>query len=124
MSLSYRRMLVGVAAAVTLVACGGAGESGSPTTDEPAPPQPPAEEDGFDAERSQELAEAYLGVAEEQVEETVMVRIMRRGEESFAGTMDLRPGRFNLELDEDEEGVYRVSRVVVERDDGGPLVVE
>ena len=113
--------------AVLLVGCGEIddGEPGAePAPDAPEAPEEPEEADGFDRERSRELAEGYLGVAEEDVEETVMVRILRRGDEQFAGTMDLRPGRFNLELDPDDEGVYRVTRVVVETEDGEDLVVE
>ena len=121
---TQRRVAAGLVAALLLVACGAA-EEGEPVS-EPAPegPEVPQEEDGFDRERSRELAEGYLGVAEEDVEETVMVRILRRGDEQFAGTMDIRPGRFNLELDPDEDGVYRVTRVVVETEEGEDLVVE
>jgi len=38
--------------------------------------------------------------------------------------MDLRPGRCNLELDAAGDGVYRVSRIIVENDQGESLVVE
>ena len=119
-----RGVVAGLLAAALLLGCGAA-EDGAPGA-EPAPPDPeaPEEVEGFDPERSRELAEGYLGVAEEDVEETVMVRILRRGDEQLAGTMDLRPGRFNLELDEDDDGVYRVTRVVVETEDGEDLVVE
>ncbi len=113
--------------ATVLVACGADDAvefGGDPGGGAPTAPEAPEEADGFDPERSRELAEGYLGVAEEDVEETMMVRILRRGEERFAGTMDLRPGRFNLELDADEDGVYRVSRVVVETAEGEDLVVE
>lgn len=106
-----RGVLVGVLATGLLLACGAA-EEVEPGTQ------------GFDPERSRELAEEYLGVAEEEVEETGMVRILRRGGERFAGTMDLRPGRLNLELDEDDDGVYRISRVVVETEEGEDIVVE
>lgn len=110
-------LVVVLALGAALVACGDV---------EPAPsgaaPEAPDPDAGFDADRSLAQAEAYLGVAEADVEETVMVRILRRGDEQLAGTMDLRPGRLNLELDEDSEGTYRVTRVVVETDDGSVVV--
>ena len=71
-----------------------------------------------------ERAESLLGRSEDAVEESATVRIMRRGDEQLLGTMDLRPGRLNLELDE-VDGEYRVTRVVVEVPDGeDELVVE
>jgi hypothetical protein len=114
-----RTMLVlsALLTALTLAACGGDG-GGEETTG----PIPPDEGMGFDEEVSVERARTYLGAAETDVEESPMVRIMRRGDESFAGTMDLRPGRLNLELDEDDEGVFRVTRVLVETTDGEVVV--
>jgi hypothetical protein len=40
--------------------------------------------------------------------------------------MDLRPGRQNLELDDDSTGTYVVTRIVVETPEGGDddLVIE
>lgn len=105
------------ALALAVTACGN-GDDGT----QGQAPAPPDEATGFDEEASIAGARAYLGVAEADVEETVMVRIMRRGEEHLAGTMDLRPGRFNLELDEDDAGVYRVTRVLVETEDGQRVV--
>lgn len=103
---------------VGLAACGTEDPAGS------AAPTPPDPDSAFDPVVSRELAEGYLGVAESDVTEAAMVRIVRRGDEQLAVTMDLRPGRLNLELDADGEDVYRVSRVVVETDDGEDLVVE
>ena len=108
-----------------LAACG----DGDPTpAPDPVAPQVPDDEQGFDPEASPAQARSFLGVSEDDVEvaiaDTTMVRIMRRGDEQFAGTMDLRPGRLNLELDPDEDGTYRVSRVVVETEDGADLVIE
>lgn len=104
-----------------LAACG----TGDP---EPAAPEVPGDEQGFDPEASPDQARSFLGVSEDDVEaaitDTTMVRIMRRGDEQLAGTMDLRPGRLNLELDPDEDGTYRVTRIVVETEDGADLVIE
>lgn len=113
-------LLVAVMTAFALAACGGGPEDGE--GDLGGAPIPPEESMGFDEADSLERARSYLGVAEDDVEESAMVRILRRGEEHFAGTMDLRPGRFNLELDEDDDGVYRVTRVVVETPDGEVVV--
>lgn len=110
-----------------LTACGNADSAPAPPP-EPADPQVPDEAQGFDPDLSPAQARSFLGVSEAEVEaaiaDTVMVRIMRRGDEQFAGTMDLRPGRLNLELDPDEDGTYRVSRVVIETEDGSDLVIE
>lgn len=118
-SSSRSRLIV----AVLLLAFGAAllscGDDPAPTGAAPEAPDPDA---GFDADRSPAQAEAYLGVAEADIEETVMVRIARRGEEQFPGTMELRPGRLSLELDEDADGTYRVTRVVLETDDGSMVI--
>lgn len=117
-------------AAALLAACGQGQEN------EPAPPPDVGEilpvEDhevdlwaDFDRDRSREDAERLLGLDEADVTETPERRIVRRGDEHFAVTMDLRPGRQNVELDDDGSGTYVVTRVVVEVPDGeDPLVVE
>ena len=71
---TQRRVAAGLVAALLLVACGAA-EEGEPVS-EPAPegPEAPQEEDCFDRERSRELAEGYLGVAEAWLEQNVGVR--------------------------------------------------
>ncbi len=80
--------------------------------------------EAFDRDGARERAESLLGLREDEVEESESVRIMRRGDEQLPGTMDLRPGRLNLELDE-VDGEYRVTRIVVEVPDGeDELVVE
>ena len=53
-----------------------------------------------------------------------MVRIARRGEEFLPTTLDIRPGRCNVEMDEDDDGVYRVTRIIIENDQDASLVVE
>jgi hypothetical protein len=113
-------MVTGALAAVLLAGCGGTAADSQEVS---APPPPDANEP-FDPEASEELAEQWLGVAEEDIEETEMLRIARRGEEFFPATMDLRPGRFNVELDEDEDGTYRVTRIIIESDQGESIVVE
>jgi hypothetical protein len=124
-------MLLGCGATGEVAAGGsapGAGQEHQPAPDETGTPEAPEETDDpfgdFDREASREQAESYLGVAEEDVEETGMVRIVRRGEERYMVTMDLRPGRLNLELDDDGSGTYLVTRVVVEVPDDDELVVE
>lgn len=121
MSLLDRKVLAGMLIVVLALSCGEATIDGEGANDVPPPPEGDAP---FDPEASQDLAERWLGVAEQDVEETVMLRIARRGEEFFPGTMDLRPGRFNVELDEDDQGTYRVTRIVIETEEGASLVVE
>ena len=123
--------------ALVLVACGestesggsgdpvenGAGEQGEGAGSElPAPEAPEEMEDpfgDFDREEARERAESYLGVSEENIEEEPMVRVVRRGDEDYMVTMDLRPGRMNLELDDDGSGTYVVTRIMVETPEGG-----
>lgn len=87
---------------------------------------PPTEpDDAFDREAAEARAREFLGLPESEVEEGPMQRIVRRGEEEFRVTMDLQPGRMNLELDDDGTGTYVVTRVTVETpEDEDPLVVE
>lgn len=86
---------------------------------------PTAPGDDFDREAVRARAQELLGLPEGEIDESASLRIVRRGEEDFPVTMDLRPGRMNLELDDDGTGTYRVTRVVVEvPDDEDPLVVE
>ena len=135
-------LVVGVALALALAACGeaiepggslepgenGAGAEREGSGSETPPPEAPEElEDpfaDFDRDEARERAEGYLGVAEDDIEEGGMVRIIRRGDEDYMVTMDLRPGRMNLELDDDGSGTYVVTRVMVETPDGDDLVVE
>jgi hypothetical protein len=50
------------------------------------------------------------------------VRIARRGEEQFALTTDLVPGRLTVELDDDGTGAFVVTSVTVETEDGSEVV--
>ena len=120
---------IGALVALLLGGCGeqddddGAGAPDAPDG-EPAAPEHPDEGEPFDRDRAREQAESFLGVAEDEIEESAMARIVRRDDEEFPATMDLRPGRLNLELDEDA-GEHRVTRVTVEVPDGeDELVVE
>jgi hypothetical protein len=120
-----------VAVGLLLSACGGgpADVAGTPPGDEPAPEAPePGEGEAIDPAVDREAAEAaaraLLGRSEDEIDEGPDTRILRRGDEELMGTMDLRPGRRNLELDDDGTGTYVVTRVVVEVADGEPLVVE
>lgn len=91
----------------------------------PDPDDQATETGGFVREDARERAMTLLGVPEDDIEESEMVRIVRRGDEDLPVTMDLRPGRLNLELDDDGTGTYEVTRVLVEVPDGAePLVVE
>jgi hypothetical protein len=131
--MRHRSAIATLIAALALAACGGADDTGDVTADPDAAED--AVEDALDeAEDQPELdvdreaveaeARALLGRAEDEITEDEMTRVLRRGEEEFAGTMDLRPGRMNLELDDDGSGTYVVSRVTVEVSDGDPIVVE
>jgi len=135
-------LISGLILALVLVGCGesiepggsidpdGAGEQLEGGEEQaPAPAAPEEVEDpfgDFDREEARERAESYLGVAEDDIEESAMVRIVRRGGEDYMVTMDLRPGRMNLELDDDGSGTYEVTRVVVETPEGGDdnIVIE
>jgi hypothetical protein len=114
------------AAALLLTACG------TPEVPDGEPAGQPAEAagqdgvDDFDRDAARAEAEALLGTPEDEFEETPDRRIVRRGDEEFIVTMDLRPGRQNLELDDEGTGTYVVTRVVVETPEGGDdnLVIE
>ena len=135
--MSRTSLVAGSVLALLLLGCGGTLEpSASPDPAEeqeareaPAAPEAPEETDDpfadFDRDGSRELAESYLDVPEDEIAESGMVRVVRRGDEDFMVTMDLRPGRLNLELDDDGSGTYVVTRVKVETPDGqDPLIVE
>ncbi len=113
-----------IALVLAAVAGCGAGD------DDPAPEIPPQTadnvlDDDYNQSEAESRARAVLGLAEHDVETSPAARIVRRGDEHFAVTMDLRPGRLNIELDEDADGAYVVTRVVVETPDGeDPLVIE
>lgn len=122
---------IGAAAcAAVLLGCSNGEPPGAPTPsppaageDGPSEPADPAGE-GFDRDAARAEAEALLGRPEAEIVESRELRIVRRGDERFAVTMDLRPGRKNVELDEDGDGRYVVTRVVVETPDGDNLAAE
>lgn len=118
--------LAGMLALMTL-ACSGEAEASpdnGPTTPEvPAPPSDEIDEN-FDRDVARANAEALIGVAEDDVVTSPMRRVVRRGDEHFAVTMDLRPGRENLELDDDGTGTFVVTKVVIEVLDGDSLEIE
>jgi hypothetical protein len=121
-------VVAGSILAVALASCGG-GPDGSSNDSDNGPHVSPGETQApfvdFDREASRAEAEAYLGLAEDEFEQSSKVRVVRRGDESYAVTMDLRPGRLNLELDDDGSGTKVVTRVFVEVPDGDDdLVVE
>ena len=123
--------LATVAASLALAACSNDAPRESPALDS-APnassgTQPPAVAEGgaapegslaeFQLDIIRAEAETLLGMNENELEPSRMLRIARRGDERFPGTMDLVPGRMSVELD-DHAGAYLVTRVVVETPDG------
>jgi hypothetical protein len=91
--------------------------TGAPETPGDATTVPPGAPDIAAAVRR---AASLLGSHEADVPEDV--RIARRGDEDFALTMDLVPGRLNVELDADDDGQYVVTAVSVETEDGSETV--
>ncbi|GGI08484.1 hypothetical protein [Egicoccus halophilus] len=79
--------------------------------------EPPVD-GAFDVEAARRDAESLLGATEEDLEIWGDVRVGRVGEEEYSTTMDLVPGRKTVELDEDDEGVLRVTSVTLELPDG------
>lgn len=89
------------------------------------PAGPTSQPGAFDRSAVEQQARDLLGLAEEEVEVGPLTRIVRRGQEDLAATMDRVPGRMDVELDEDGAGGFVVTRVVVEvPDDEDPLVIE
>ncbi|HSK25176.1 MAG TPA: hypothetical protein VK906_18460 [Egicoccus sp.] len=78
----------------------------------------------FDAEVARRDAASLLGATEEDLEVWGDVRVERKGDEEFMLTMDLVPGRKTVQLDEDADGVYRVTTVTLELADGSTEVFE
>ncbi|MFA9431001.1 hypothetical protein [Egicoccus sp. AB-alg2] len=78
----------------------------------------PLPEGDFDLEMARRDAESLLGATEQDLEIWGDVRVGRKGDEEYGMTMDLMPGRKTVELDEDEDGVHRVTRVTLELPDG------
>lgn len=76
----------------------------------------------FDVDAARRDAESLLGATEEDLEVWGDVRIERKGDEEFMLTMDLQPGRKTVQLDEDADGVFRVTTVTLELEDGSTEV--
>src|SRR5690606_13181913 len=98
--------------------------SSEPTAPAASEPQPSSPFDDLDADAVRAEAQALIGLPEAELEQSGSLRIVRRGDERLPATMDLRPGRKNVELDEDDDGRLVVTRVVVETPNGDNLVVE
>lgn len=75
-----------------------------------------SDDEAIDEHAAIEEAKALVGVAEDELDGDV--RIARRGDEQFALTEDYRIGRMTVELDPDDQGTMRVTKVVVELTDG------
>jgi hypothetical protein len=69
-------------------------------------------------------AEALLGETEDDALAEEDVRLGRRGEEEFALTFDLQPGRRTIATEDDGTGTFRVVEVTVELTDGSQTVTD
>lgn len=72
--------------------------------------------DSMTPKQLRQTARDLLGLAEDELPQDV--RVGRRGDEQMALTEDYRIGRMTVELDEDDEGAFRVTLVVLELEDG------
>ncbi len=73
----------------------------------------------FDLEAARRDARSLLGQSEEEVLELWGdVRVGRHGDEEFALTFDLQPGRKTIATEDDGTGTYRVVEVVLESEEG------
>ena len=73
-------------------------------------------QDSMTPKQLRQTARDLLGLAEDELPQGV--RIGRRGDEQMMLTEDYRIGRMTVELDEDDAGVFRVTLVVLEMEDG------
>lgn len=129
MTPTFRLLALAAVPMLALAACGGddtTEPAGAPVTT-PAPSEPAAPGDAttlppgaVDIGAALRRAASLLGTAEDALPDDV--RIARRGDEQFALTMDLVPGRLTVELDEDEAGQFVVTSVVVETEEGQEVV--
>jgi hypothetical protein len=75
----------------------------------------PVDELGFDLEAARRDAASLLGQGEDEVLELWGdVRVGRHGDERFALTEDLQPGRKTIATEDDGTGTYRVVEVTLE----------
>lgn len=73
--------------------------------------------DASDVDVARETAEGLLGLPEGDLAPDI--RVSRRGDEHLMLTEDYQIGRMTVELDADADGVFRVTKVVLELE-GGP----
>jgi hypothetical protein len=80
--------------------------------------------DGVPIDEAAVLAEAetLLGETEDDALAQEDVRLGRRGEEEFALTFDLQPGRRTIATEDDGTGTFRVVEVTVELTDGSQIL--
>ena len=79
----------------------------------------PPDDAGFDLEAARRDARSLLGQSEEEVLAAWGdVRVGRHGDEQFALTEDLQPGRKTIATEDDGTGTYRVVEVVLETEEG------
>ena len=141
---TFTRAALVLLAAVTFVACGGDDDetvnsnadtpAGSPDDvasacmegaedcDDTPDATAGSDDDAVDEHAMIEEARALIGVAEDELDADV--RIGRRGDEQFALTEDYVIGRMTAELDPDDAGIYRVTKIVLELTDGPMTVPE
>lgn len=94
----------------------GACEPNTPDCQDTAEPGQTGGDDEFAADEARAEARAMVGTAEAELDEEV--RVARRGAEEYMLTEDYVIGRFTVELDVDDSGVFRVTSVTVELPDG------
>jgi hypothetical protein len=83
-------------------------------------PHHPTAPGAFDTAAAARRAASLLGTAEADL--PADVRIARRGDDEYALTADLVPGRLTVELDDDGSGTFIVVEVLVELEDGSQAV--
>ena len=74
------------------------------------------DDDAIDEHAAIEEAKALIGMAEDELDPGV--RVSRRGDEQYAVTEDYVIGRMTVELDPDDDGTMRVTKVVLELTEG------
>lgn len=110
--------------ALGLAACGDDTPIDRPTATESPDEPTDGGEDTLTEQQARDRIAHFLGVNEERAEEIAddndwILRVARRGEESFMLTQDYVIGRITVELDSEDAGeTWRVTKATVEATDG------